>query len=253
MNPRQIVTSPTIAVAADTLRVVLCGSYRRDREGLEKAFDELRADYALLSPASLDFVDPGAEFVRLIDEFDKSVLDVESNHLRAIAEADFVWLHDPEGYVGSSATMELGHARALGIPVFASERPGDETIAAFVTVVDSPRDVSREFKASPGHGLSALQSYYRRTAERRGWAGESARDTMLLITEEIGELARAVRKSEGLARDGGYDGVSAAEEIADVQLYLVHLANALGVDLATAVSDKERINAERHATSAAAA
>jgi NTP pyrophosphatase (non-canonical NTP hydrolase) len=237
-------------VDVDTLRVVLCGSFRRDRASLDATFTALIAEFAVLSPASVDFVDSDVEFVRLADELDRSVLDIESNHLRSISEADFVWLHAPGGYVGASATLELGHARALGIPVFASERPNDETIAAFVEVVESPRDVVARLQTAPGTGLSALQSYYRRIAARRGWADESARDTMLLITEEVGELARAVRKSEGLARDGGFAGVDAAEELADVQLYLVHLANALGIDLATAVSNKEQLNAARHKSAA---
>ena len=40
------------------------------------------------------------------------------------------------------------------------------------------------------------------------------------------------------------------EELADVQLYLLHLANVMGLDLANAVTDKERKNAERFAASA---
>ena len=250
MSIQTVATINSKTPSIDTLRVVLCGSYRRERAGLEASFRILNEEFAVLSPASIDFVDPSAEFVRLADELNRSVFDIESNHLRAIGEADFVWLHAPDGYVGASATLELGHAQALGIPVFSAERPTNETIAAFVQVVKSPRDVPSLMNPSPGQALATLQSYYRRIAARRGWADEGPRDTMLLITEEVGELARAIRKSEGLARDGGYVGVDAAEELADVQLYLVHLANALGVDLASAVSEKERVNAARHENAA---
>ena len=68
---------------------------------------------------------------------------------------------------------------------------------------------------------------------------------MLLLTEEIGELARAIRKSEGLKRDAGYNDVGLLDELADVQLYLVHLANSLGVSLDEAVNQKETKNDER--------
>jgi NTP pyrophosphatase (non-canonical NTP hydrolase) len=84
-------------------------------------------------------------------------------------------------------------------------------------------------------------------ARRRGWDDESARDTMLLLTEEIGELARAVRKHEGLKRDHAYD-TDIAEELADVQLYLLHLASIQKIDLGDAVTAKETHNEKRFRT-----
>ena len=69
---------------------------------------------------------------------------------------------------------------------------------------------------------------------------------MLLLTEEIGELARAIRKDAGLNRDKDYNNVSILDELADVQLYLVHLANNLNVNLADAVTQKETKNDARH-------
>lgn len=227
------------------LRVALCGSYRRDPEGLASAYSRLGGEFNVLSPASLDFVDPKAEFVRLAGELGESAFDVESRHLAAVAEADFVWLHAPGGYVGTSASLEIGHARALGIPVLTDAELADEMLRSMVTRVSGIDGIRAAATGLAGAGLAGLQSYYRRVSARRGWDNESARDTLLLITEEVGELARAVRKSEGLKRDGGFAGVDEANELADVQLYLVHLANVLGVDLASAVTNKERINAER--------
>lgn len=239
--------------ATASLRVVLCGSFRRDPKGLKDAFNDLRLHYTVVAPTGLDFVDPTADFVRLEADGADEISAIEGRHLSAISNADFVWLHVADGYVGASATMEIGHARALGIPVFASAAPLDATLASFVSVVDDPAQVLDLFRADPGSGLLALQSYYRRTALRRGWGDESPRDTLLLITEEMGELARAIRKAEGLSRDQGYVGTDAASELADVQLYLLHLANSLGVDLASAVTAKERVNAERHALRESAA
>ncbi|MDB5179865.1 MAG: MazG protein [Candidatus Saccharibacteria bacterium] len=73
---------------------------------------------------------------------------------------------------------------------------------------------------------------------------ETAKDTMLLLMEELGELARAIRKHEGMSRDHEYD-VELSEELADVQLYLVHLANQTGIDLGVAVTAKEEKNEAR--------
>ena len=55
---------------------------------------------------------------------------------------------------------------------------------------------------------------------------------------ELGELIGAVRKD-------GEASAAAALEMADVQLYLVHLANIAGIDLREAVVEKERINSTR--------
>lgn len=229
----------------DRLRVVLCGSFHRDLPALRRTHNELASTFNLVSPSSIDFVDSSADFVRLSHEARESVSEVEQRHLDALASADFVWLCAPEGYVGASAALELGHARALGIPVFTSDVVSDVTLREFIHRVASPSQVPSLMNASPGRGLAGLQKYYARVARRRGWDRESARDTLLLITEELGELAREVRRDSGLARTGGYAPSAMGQELADVQLYLVHLANVLGVDIAAAVTEKERINTAR--------
>lgn len=230
------------------MTVALCGSFRRDQTGLALALEALRTRFTVLSPKALDFVDPDAAFVRLPSEVDESAEDIEARHLAAMTEADLVWLHAPEGYVGTSAAMELGHAMALGIPVFGSTLPSDPVLAAGVRQVDEPAQIEAllvEDTGLPGRGIDRLQRYYRRAALRRGWSEESAKDTVLLLTEELGELARAVRKLEGLARHQEAADTEVAGELADVQLYLVHLANTLGFDLSDAVTQKERVNAQR--------
>jgi NTP pyrophosphatase (non-canonical NTP hydrolase) len=146
--------------------------------------------------------------------------------------------------------MEVGFASGLGIPVFSSTRPSDVVLASLVRVVPSVADALSAVTAARleevGRPLRVLQAYYDAVASRRGYTDETPQDVMLLITEEIGELARAVRRAVGLIRDTGFTDENAAEELADVQLYLVHLANALQVDLASAVSAKETVNSRRH-------
>ena len=239
---------PVVSPTVDTLTAVLCGSFRRDPVGLRSCFAHLSEVCVVLSPTSVEFVDENVEFVRLPDEVGQPEHAIEERHLDSLKRADFVWLFAPDGHVGVSAAMELGHAWALGVPVFSSQHPTDPVIAAKVTHVDSPTDVGDALLGNatlPGHGLERLQHYYRTTAQRRGWSNESARDTLLLLTEELGELARSVRKLEGLARHQPDAATDVRHELADMQLYLVHLANGLGLDLAQAVTDKERINAHR--------
>lgn len=232
----------------DQLAAVLCGSFHRDPSGLCADFEDLSARFNVLSPRSLDFVDPKASFVRLADEMHQSSADIEAGHLEAMRSADLVWLHAPDGYVGRSAAMELGYASAFGIPVFTTEAPSDEALREIVTLVAGVDEVASSLlldAGKPGTGLARLQAYYQTAAGRRGWSQESPKDALLLLTEELGELARAIRKREGLARHHGEEATDIGLELADVQLYVVHLANVLGLDLSSAVTAKERVNAQR--------
>jgi len=117
-------------------RVVLTGSFRRDRPGLQRLFRELEATGCrVLSPISLDFDD--AEFVRTPAEQDLSPSELERFHLRALRDADFMMLHTPGGYVGLSSAYEIGFASALGKPTFALHAPTDEMLAGRVRITTS--------------------------------------------------------------------------------------------------------------------
>jgi NTP pyrophosphatase (non-canonical NTP hydrolase) len=117
-----------------------------------------------------------------------------------------------------------------------------------VTIVPGPLVVTRPLLAQinrPGAGLARLQHYYTNAAVRRSWDKESVAETLALLDGELAELRAAIEKSAaGLHPDTDKD-ADVAGELADVQLYLVHLASALGLDLATSVTSKERENTRR--------
>jgi NTP pyrophosphatase (non-canonical NTP hydrolase) len=71
-------------------------------------------------------------------------------------------------------------------------------------------------------------------------------EKFLLFTEEVGELAKAIRKTQGLYQEKARQKhVELAEEFADVLSYLLDLANCFQVDLETAFREKEQVNATR--------
>jgi NTP pyrophosphatase (non-canonical NTP hydrolase) len=222
--------------------VALCGSFRRAPTGLRHEYETLAgAGCRVLSPIDIDWIAERDGFVFAEHEIDDEPSSVEEAHLRAMRAADFVWLYAPDGYVGRSASMELGYAHALGLSIFARTIPDDVTLAGLVRRVDSIEAAIAQMTidgTAPALGIDALQRYYARAAASRGWAGESARECLCLLTEELGELARAVRK------EGDRSGATALE-LADVQLYLVHLANVVGIDLGKAVVEKEHLNSTR--------
>jgi NTP pyrophosphatase (non-canonical NTP hydrolase) len=230
-------------------RAVLSGTFRKDLAGLREAFEELRdLGCEVLSPHRLEVAREENGFIYMVGEETSAPQAIEGRHLQAIEQADFVWLHAPEGYVGLSASLEVGFASAQAIPVYTRERPTDPVIAAFVTVIGSIGEIPEALatpRLSARPSLGSLQEYYRRVAVERGFEKETAHDCFVLLVEEVGEFARALRKREGLARhqENGSHGESA--ELADILLYLVHMGNILGIDLADAVKSKEELNLAR--------
>jgi NTP pyrophosphatase (non-canonical NTP hydrolase) len=229
--------------------VVISGSYRKDFESLRQTFEEFRdLGCKILSPSNVSIVSEQDGFVYMKGEETETPANIEDRHLSAIQKANFVWLHTPEGYVGPSAALEVGFAHAAGVPVYAKELPSDKILQSFVQVVTSPGDVLNGRLVNPGPpapALKAFQEYYRRAALQRGYAKEGPKDCLLLMVEEVGELARAVRRREKLVRHGSYSDSSEAQELADVFLYVVHMANVLELDLAHIVRDKEILNVKK--------
>src|SRR2546430_4659188 len=119
-------------------KVVLCGSYHLRIDVLRRIFRELETTGCrILSPFSLDFTDTAAAVVRTPNDYDLDIADLERYHLRALRDADFVWLHAPDGHVGVSAAYELGYANALQKPVFCLGALADEMLATRVQMVGS--------------------------------------------------------------------------------------------------------------------
>ena len=95
--------------------------------------------------------------------------------------------------------------------------------------------------------LSDLQQYIRDMVRERGFQDQTPLQTYLLLSEEMGELAKCIRKSHGnMAIDTNkqYD-LDAAGEIADIIIVLTCLANQLGVDMEQAFRAKEEQNKQR--------
>lgn len=230
--------------------VVLCGSFRKDPEGLKKIFVELKdLGFSVLSPGNVSTQSIENGFVYMQNETGQSPEVIEDRHLNAIQKADFVWFFAPNGYVGPSGALEVGFARANGIPVYTNTRLDDETVQQFIETVESPSVVQQTFATRsinpPQPAIRAFQHYYRRAAHERGYKNENAKDCLLLMIEEVGEFARSLRKRHRLKRHGSPITNQENLELADIFIYVVHMANILKIDLSTVVQAKELINIQK--------
>jgi NTP pyrophosphatase (non-canonical NTP hydrolase) len=94
--------------------------------------------------------------------------------------------------------------------------------------------------------LSVLQRYMDEVCQERGWTKDTPSEKFLLFIEEVGELAKEIRKVAGLYTEPAKQHtIGLDEEFADVLSYLLDLANCFGVDLEQAFRAKELVNQSR--------
>lgn len=94
--------------------------------------------------------------------------------------------------------------------------------------------------------LRDLQGYVSAVCQERGWTKDSPSEKFVLFIEEVGELAKAMRKAAGLYEERAKRrDIALEEEFADVLSYLLDLANCFQVDLEDAFRAKERVNQSR--------
>ena len=98
----------------------------------------------------------------------------------------------------------------------------------------------------PRPTLHDLQVYIEAVCQERGWTKDTWSEKFVLFSEEIGELAKAMRKRAGLYDEAAKKNtLNLEEEFADVLSYLLDLANHFDVDLEQAFRAKEKINQSR--------
>jgi len=97
--------------------------------------------------------------------------------------------------------------------------------------------------------LTHIQEYIEKILNLRGFSDESIQETMLLLLEEAGELAKAIRKtstnmSVDVDKMQSYDTVES--EVADVFIVLMAVCNKLDINLFNSLKEKEKKNCKRN-------
>lgn len=103
-------------------------------------------------------------------------------------------------------------------------------------------------KLNEENTLEEIQKYIKEVIDIRGFSNQNIENTMLLLLEEVGELAKAIRKdatnmSVDTNKLGHYDTIES--EIADVFIVLTSICNKLDINLFKAIKDKEEENIKR--------
>ena len=103
-------------------------------------------------------------------------------------------------------------------------------------------------KLTDKSSINEIQSYIKEVMQIRGFNKEKSSDKILLLVEEVGELAKAIRKNEnnlGIDKTKEYNYSSIESEIADVFIVLLSICDILNIDLLKAFLKKEEENIKR--------
>jgi len=226
----------------------ISGSFKRDLAEIQERIHQFqRKGVNVLSPKPSKAVSLEGEFVRLQE--DKGTPgEIESRHLEAISRSDFLYVVNPRGYIGRSVALEIGYALSRSIPVYSLEEPEDVAFSPFVKSNKPVGTIKREVRIDRRKiyrrkylTLREIQDYVRRMTRMRGFDSETIEHAMLLLVEEVGELAKATRNLLGLKSSRQQDlRKNVKEELADCLIYLFDIANLAVVDLEDAFREKER-------------
>lgn len=93
--------------------------------------------------------------------------------------------------------------------------------------------------------LHDLQLHVKQLVIERGYEKETVPEVFTLLVEEVGELAKAIRKANGQKTGQHSKQHEVEEETADVLWLLLDICNRLGIDLEKAFRAKEEINKQR--------
>lgn len=102
-------------------------------------------------------------------------------------------------------------------------------------------------KLQENNTLQEVQEYVNKINEIRGFNQQEITKTMLLLTEEVGELAKEVRKTDnniGIDINKNYNS-SLENEITDVFICLMGMCELLDMDIIDGLKNKEEINFKR--------
>lgn len=93
--------------------------------------------------------------------------------------------------------------------------------------------------------LSDIQSYVAEACRQRGFDKETIPEKLMLLLEECGELAKAIRKTTGVKTDPASQKYRVDHEAVDVLWLLLFICDHYGIDLEKALREKEAANAQR--------
>lgn len=119
--------------------------YTTDIVGLIEKFNENGID--ILSPQKSVIVDPNADFVILeSDDQRMPEHEIQAKVFEQEKDSDFVYVWDPDGYVGRTTCYEIGRISERGTPIYYKEKPIDIPLKIPVDRIVDVENIINKFK-----------------------------------------------------------------------------------------------------------
>lgn len=93
--------------------------------------------------------------------------------------------------------------------------------------------------------LADIQDYIKQVLKHRGFDKQSVDHEFRMLVEEVGEMAKALRKQSGGFIADDSENRELAHECADVMWMLICVCNSMGINLEQALREKEEHNKTR--------
>ncbi len=128
---------------------LIIGSFRKHYPEIVETIKYFHAnDIEVLSPKISTILNPENEFVVFdYDPRDADVRQIEDKVLKKMHNADFVYIVNPDGYIGQSTSFEIGYCHGKNLKIFAMN-DSSELCSKYIHAVLKPHEVIKELRKS---------------------------------------------------------------------------------------------------------
>ena len=124
-----------------SIYTVISGSFRKYYQEIKGVIDQFEnLGINVLSPKKSMIINPDDEFALLESDETDDIFNIENKHLSAIKKADFLYIVNPNGYIGLTVAFEMGWAYANNCSIYCMHKPNDILLKEFCKKCDITPD-----------------------------------------------------------------------------------------------------------------
>ncbi|KKR07371.1 MAG: MazG nucleotide pyrophosphohydrolase [Candidatus Peregrinibacteria bacterium GW2011_GWC2_39_14] len=126
---------------------LIIGSFRKHYSQIVETINFFHANnIEVLSPKISTILNPEDEFVIFdYDPRDADIRQIEDKVLEKMHNTDFVYIVNPDGYIGQSTSFEIGYCHGKNLKIFAME-DSSELCSRYIHAVLKPNEIIKKLK-----------------------------------------------------------------------------------------------------------
>ena len=130
------------------IETVISGSFRKYYQEIKEVIEQFEnLGINVLSPKKSIIINPDDDFALLESDESDNIYNIENNHLSAIKKANFLYVVNPNGYIGLTVAFEMGWAYANNCSIYCMHEPNNILLKEFCNKYDiSPDRIKKGIK-----------------------------------------------------------------------------------------------------------